>query len=45
MLSDFSPKRKNRGASISTTEKYDFTRRYKGNPGVGDYHLPSIFDK
>lgn len=49
-LSDFSPENKNgyqhkKGADISTGRKVDFTRPYKNNPGVGQYKLPSIWDK
>jgi hypothetical protein len=41
-LSDFSPKR-NRGWDMSKGHKFDFTRQYRGNPGVGTYKLPSIW--
>lgn len=32
--SDFSPKR-SRGPVLGTSTKFDFTRQFKGNPGVG----------
>ena len=49
-FSDFSPDNKNgythsKGPDISLSKKSDFTRPYKGNPGVGQYKLPSIWDK
>lgn len=34
-----------KGSSFGKGEKTDFARQYKGNPGVGDYRLPSIFDR
>lgn len=34
-----------KGASIGRGGKYDFTFFYRDNPGVGQYKLPSIFDK
>lgn len=34
-----------KGPDISTTKKMDFTRPYKNLPGVGQYKLPSIWDK
>ncbi len=48
--SDFSPDNKNgyhhrKGADISLGRKMDFTRPFKNNPGVGQYRLPSIWDK
>lgn len=48
--SDFSPENKNgyhhrKGPDISLSNKYDFTKQYKNNPGVGQYRLPSIWDK
>jgi len=42
--SDFSPKL-HKGWDISKGLKFDFTRQYKGNPGVGEYKLPSIWSK
>lgn len=42
-ISQFRPGRK--GASIGLGQKYDFTASRKGNPGVGQYRLPSIWDK
>jgi hypothetical protein len=41
-VSDFSPKRK-KGWDMSLGRKFDFTRQYRGNPGVGTYKLPSIW--
>jgi hypothetical protein len=35
LLSDFSSKKKARGATQSSTNKTDFTKMLKGNPGVG----------
>lgn len=34
-----------KGASIGIGTKHDFTHLYKQNPGVGQYKLPSIFDR
>ena len=34
-----------KGASIGKGSKTDFTSVYRGNPGVGNYKLPSIFDR
>lgn len=34
-----------RGASLGFGSKEDFTRSSRYNPGVGKYHLPSIFDR
>ena len=34
-----------KGASIGKGEKSDFARPYRENPGVGNYRLPSIFDR
>lgn len=34
-----------KGASMGKGEKIDFTVPYRGNPGVGNYRLPSIFDR
>ncbi len=34
-----------KGASIGKGTKADFTLYYKQNPGVGQYKLPSIFDR
>jgi len=34
-----------RGASIGNGHKTNFTEQYKSNPGVGQYKLPSIFDR
>lgn len=42
--SDFS-KKKERGPYITKSSKFDFTKQYKGNPGVGSYKLPSIWSK
>lgn len=44
LLSDFSPKNK-RGATQTSSSKTDFTKPSKLNPGVGEYHLPSIWEK
>jgi hypothetical protein len=44
-LSDFSPRLKGKGATQSSTNKTDFTKHLKANPGVGEYHLPSIWEK
>ena len=30
---------------MSKGNKFDFTRQYKNNPGVGEYQLPSIWSK
>lgn len=38
-------KRKYRGASFGKGQKTDFARPFRYNPGVGDYKLPSIFDR
>jgi hypothetical protein len=43
-VSDFSPARE-KGPNITKGTKFDFTRQYKGNPGVGEYKLPSIWSK
>lgn len=42
--SDFLPK-SHKGWDISRGNKFDFTRQYRGNPGVGSYKLPSIWSK
>jgi hypothetical protein len=34
-----------KGASIGVGNKADFTIYYRQNPGVGQYKLPSIFDR
>lgn len=34
-----------KGASIGKGDKHDFTSLYRGNPGVGDYTLPCIWDR
>lgn len=34
-----------KGASIGLGNKHDFTAVRKQNPGVGQYRLPSIWDK
>ena len=34
-----------RGASIGRGSKYDFTEQGKGRPGVGEYFLPTIWDR
>lgn len=34
-----------KGASIGVGNKSDFTAYYRYNPGVGQYKLPSIFDR
>jgi hypothetical protein len=34
-----------KGASIGKGQKHDFTTLQKQNPGVGVYHLPSIWDR
>ena len=38
-------KRWYRGASFGKGSKTDFTVPFRGNPGVGNYRLPSIFDR
>jgi hypothetical protein len=42
--SDFSLASK-RGWNMSRGGKFDFTREFRGNPGVGEYKLPSIWSK
>ena len=42
---DPSSKKYYKGAAIGKGEKTDFTYQYRHNPGVGDYKLPSIFDR
>ena len=42
--SEFS-NRKTKGWHIGKTNKSDFTTQFKHNPGVGQYHLPSIWSK
>lgn len=42
---DSTTKQYYRGASFGKGQKTDFARVFKGNPGVGDYRLPSIFDR
>jgi hypothetical protein len=34
-----------KGAAIGVGEKSDFTNQFRSNPGVGAYHLPSIWDR
>ncbi len=34
-----------RRASLGKGEKTDFTKEVKSNPGVGNYKLPSIWDR
>ena len=34
-----------RGASMGLGRKTDFTKEVKENPGVGNYQLPSIWDR
>lgn len=34
-----------KGASMGKGNKSDFTEYYRHNPGVGQYKLPSIFDR
>jgi hypothetical protein len=34
-----------RGASIGRGSKHDFTEMGKGRPGVGEYFLPTIWDR
>lgn len=34
-----------KGASIGNGSKTDFSEQYRSNPGVGQYKLPSIFDR
>ena len=43
-MSDFAVK-KEKGPYITKSSKFDFTRQFKGNPGVGSYKLPSIWSK
>ena len=43
--SDFSPKKIHGVYGMSRGSKFDFTRQYKHNPGVGEYQLPSIWSK
>jgi hypothetical protein len=42
--SDFSPATK-RGWQMGRSSKFDFTRQFRGHPGVGTYELPSIWSK
>jgi hypothetical protein len=42
-LSEFSPKAKRKEKDFTTTDKVDFTKGLRHNPGVGDYNLPSIW--
>jgi hypothetical protein len=46
LLSDFavSPRQKKVGTQ-SSTYKIDFTKGLRDNPGVGEYQLPSIWQK
>ena len=47
-FSDFYSPRRNmpeRGYDMTLGSKIDFTRQYKNTPGVGQYQLPSIWDK
>jgi hypothetical protein len=45
-LSDFSPANKLRkGATQSSGNRNDFTKHLKEYPGVGEYHLPSIWER
>ena len=34
-----------KGTSMGIGEKTDFTKEVKTNPGVGNYQLPSIWDR
>lgn len=34
-----------KGPSIGYGGKYDFTKESRSNPGVGNYYLPSIWDR
>lgn len=34
-----------KGASIGMGQKFDFSNVFKTNPGVGAYHLPSLWDR
>lgn len=43
-MSDFAVS-KDRGPYITKSSKFDFTRQFRGNPGVGSYKLPSIWSK
>ena len=43
-ISDFNLKRKRHG-NIGLGNKIDFTKQTRNNPGVGEYKLPSIFDR
>lgn len=46
LFSDFSAQNSlKKGATQSSTNKTDFTKHLKANPGVGLYHLPSIWEK
>ena len=42
---DNNSKKYYKGAAFGKGEKTDFTHQYRHNPGVGDYKLPSIFDR
>jgi hypothetical protein len=44
-FSDFSSNRPLYDYGMSKSKKTDFTRPYRHNPGVGQYKLPSIWDK
>jgi hypothetical protein len=41
--SDFA--KEGRGWRMGVGGKWDFTRQFRGNPGVGAYELPSIWSK
>jgi hypothetical protein len=44
LFSDFSAQNAlKKGATQSSSNKTDFTKHLKANPGVGLYHLPSIW--
>ena len=44
-ISDFSPSKHHYKYNMSLSHKVDFTKPYKNNPGVGQYKLPSIWEK
>lgn len=43
-VSDFSS-RLHKGPAMSRGTKFDFTKPFRNNPGVGEYQLPSIWSK
>ena len=41
--SDFTRKGRVKSIDITTSNRTDFTKQFKQNPGIGQYHLPSIW--